>query len=245
MEFRTPRSTRIGTRLTIGAALLVLFAGLGFLGSRILEGPAPTPVPTPRPFLDAESGELRAHPDVPDEIRTRVTSELEDFLTELYERAFLPPLPAPTPGPDDPASPAPTPVPRPPTTALLTEQAAAALGGSPGVYRPAPREAIFRGTVTFDGITVVQGAGATDALLDVTFEARGRLEVEAPDLEEGELGRYHDLRLEQTGELQLIRTADGWRVSGFDLELRSEELIPASPRPEAAAYRVARGRSAP
>ncbi len=228
------------------AALVVLVGGLAYLGTRVVGGPAPTPVPTPEPVVMAAAGDLRAHPEVPEEIRARIASELESFLTDLYERAFLPPLPAPTPAPEeDPPSPAPTPVPRPPVGALFTQEAGTALADSANVYGTAPRETVFRGEVAFDGIVTVQGQGATDALVNVTFDGRGRLEIEPPDPDEDELGRYHDMRLHQSGWLQAIRTAEGWRISGFDIRLRSEELVPPSPGPEAAPSRAIEARWMP
>lgn len=226
-------------------ALLALLAGVALLAPRVLRDPTPTPVPTPKPLVTAAGGDLRAHPEVPEEIRARIASELEGFLTDLYERAFLPPLPAPTPAPEDPPSPAPTPVPRPPIGDLFTGEAGTALADAPNVYGTAPRETVFGGEVTFDGIVTVQGEGATDALLNVAFDGRGRIEIEPPDLEEGELGRYHDMRLHQVGWLQAIRTAEGWRVSGFDIRLRSEELVPPSPGPEAAPFRAIEARWMP
>lgn len=245
MEFRTPRRRGIRSRLGIVSAVVALASlvvGGALLGTRLAREPAPTPVPTPEPWVTADAGDLRTHPEVPQEVHERLASELEAFLVDLYERAFLPPLPAPTPSPDAPASPAPTPVPRPPVADLLTSEAAKALADSKDVYGTGRRETVFRGAVTFGGIVTVQGEGGTDAILDVAFEAQGRLEVEPPDPEEGELGRYHDMRLRQSGRIQAVRTADGWRISGFDVELRAEELVPASPGPEAATSRAAEAR---
>lgn len=248
MEFRTPH--RRGTRSRLGiasaiVALVVLAVAGALVGTRIVGGPAPTPVPTPEPRLMARAAGLRTHPEVPQELHEQLTSELESFLVDLYERAFLPPLPPPTPAPEAPASPVPTPIPRPPVADLFTAEAAAALADSESVYGTGRRETVFRGDVAFAGIVTVQGEGATDALLNITFDGRGRIEIEPADLEEGELGRYHDMRLHQSGRVQAIRTAEGWRISGFDLALRADELIPATPAPEAAAYRAARARWTP
>lgn len=245
LEFRTPPTRRIRSRSAVGAgvaALVVLLMGAAYLTTRIVSTPTPTPAPTPVPRITAAAGELRTHPEVRDEVRAVVASELESFLTDLYERAFLPPLPAPTPDPEAPSSPAPTPIPRPPTRELFTQDAGAALTGSQDAYRTRPREELFRGEVAFRGIAIIEGEAVTDALVDVTFEADGRIQIEPPDPDEGKLGRYHDMRFRQSGRLQLVRTPEGWRVSGFDVELRAEELIPPSPEPEAAVSRTIEAR---
>lgn len=225
--------------------VVLLTAGIAIWRIQASGAPEPTPRPTPVPHIRIAAGELRTVPEGSADARGEIVSELEAFFVDLYERAFLPPLPAPTPAPKDPPSPAPTPIPRPSAAELFTAEAAAALADSEDVYGTGPRETVFRGEVTFDGIATVPGEQATDILLEVSFDGRGRIEIEPPDPEEGELGRYHDLRLHQTAQLRLSRSPEGWRISGFDVELRVEELVPPSPGPEAATLRAIEARWMP
>lgn len=235
---------------TATAVLLVAAAALFQTG--VIGGPTPTPTPTPVPLVKASANKIRTIPKSSKKVQTRIADGITTFLDDLYERAFLPPFPPPTPGPEEaePASPLPTPIPRPPIGELFTKDARKALGSSDGIFRPRPDGRIFRGRVTFRGVTSLDGKNrAQTALLAVTFEASGEFEVGAPTEPAEELVEVLGLRLTQKGQLYLIRTNKGWRVAGFDLTLRErEEVPPASPSPGAEAarpHRVAQARWMP
>jgi hypothetical protein len=195
-------------------------------------GPKPASQPTPAPAVAPVPAELRTVPGVSDAARARAGAELGAVLKDLYERAFLPPLPAPkaakAKGKLRSPTPKPTPVPRPPPGELFTDDARTALEANADAFRPGPQATITRGTVTFSGVATMDGESATSALLSVSFAGGGALRPLVGD----PLGvTPRTLRARQTGQLLLQRTASGWRVAGFDVQLTIERLVLASPSP--------------
>lgn len=213
----------------LAAATSVLATGC-FAGA-----PQPTPRPTPVPVILVLPGELRTVPAAPDPVVARLRDEVAAFLSDLYSRGFLPPLPPPRPPPPKKdASPAPTPtaIPRPPVGELFTDAARAAL--PPEVFSVEAGATVGHGTLSFAGFGVVEGDTPTSALLSVDLGASGRVivgdAVHTPRAERA-------LRVRQTGQLLLVRTPAGWRVAGFELSLAGRREEPGATATPMAAVR--------
>lgn len=174
------------------------------------------PDATPRAELTTTAGDLRIFPEASDEVRGRITTEINELLGRLYRRGFLPaaaPRTSPTPSPA-------------PLQELFTEQAGVAATASIAAFQAQPDERVSRGTVTFDGVVTVEQDAGVSGLLTVQLSANGSL---APPS-----GASRSLRLTQTGQLYVVHTDAGWRIGGFDLKL-DVETRGTSSSPQAAA----------
>ncbi len=216
-----------GTWPIIIAAVVLLAGGATLLSTR-LGSPEPSPAPTPMPAISAVAGELDIFPEAD---AGAARDELSDVLTAVYERAFLPPIPAPTPPADD-ATPAPGPTPRPPVEELFTAQAGSVVARN-DAFRPAPDERITRGLVTFSGLLTVSEEGSAQVLLDVDLEAHGFLEETGDRPTPDPDTPAPAVRLRQIGQLLLVRSEAGWRVAGFDLSLEADRQQTGRAEPRA------------
>lgn len=197
-----PQSPRFATMVvaTVAAATAILLV----LG---LVRPA-RHKPSPKAGLTVIAGTINTVPAMTPAQRDATTADLSAFLRVLYERAFLSAARKATRSPD--ASPASTPV-----ESFFTPQAALALERHPDVF-DAGRASVAGGVLHFDGVVTGNGA-RLQALLDVAFDAKGVV-------------RGADQALTQEGTLLVVRSGDGWRVAGFELQLHAE---PATPSPTA------------
>ncbi|HVE90867.1 MAG TPA: hypothetical protein VNE62_01000 [Actinomycetota bacterium] len=207
---------------------LVTVAAL--LGLRPEDGPQ-RPRPTPQPAIPATAREpLGVLEGTTDAVRDIQTSELSALLTDLYQRAFLPPLPPPAATAAKRTGPPPTPVPRPDPAELVTQEAQPAFASGRTAF--ASGDATVRdGRVSFAGMVLTEQDRGVTALLEVEFTGTGSVPVAGTAV--------RPLRLRQAGQLYCIRTDQGWRLGGFDVQLTAEREVPPpsakAPAPRAVA----------
>lgn len=174
------------------------------------------PEPTPEPGVAVAAGEVTFVPDAPEDVRHAVTEELARFGESLYERAFISPevlpgateLPQTSPSPDE------------RIRDLFTDAARTALADRREVFDPGP-SAVRTGRLSLSGAVTLRDGQPAEALLEIDFRATGT----APD--------DTAVDVHQVGQLFCVRTDDGWRVGGFDLELTAEPVPSPSPTAEA------------
>lgn len=162
-----------------------------------------TPVPKQqRSGVRVIKADVRAFP--PGSGADTAAAEIETTLADLYRRAFTP----------QPASPPPARTPPAPAlpTAMFTAEAASAIAPHRDAFTPASEGALSYGDLSFSGVVSMGDGRPVEALVDVEF-----------------VGRRGRVRVVQTGKLLLYRMEPGWRVSGFDVTLRSERRVPPSP----------------
>ena len=198
-------------------AIAVAIAYIG-LGSRSAPTALP-PAPTPPPAIEVAAGKLATEPKASAEALDEASTELSATLLDVYARAFLPPLPPPAASPSSDGTPPPaTPIARRPAANYFLTPARAALAN---VFTVDPAVTVRSGTLKFSGIGTLRGKEPDAFLLEVTFSARGEL---APPYGRPTPGPSPtptpELRIVQEGLLYVVRTSSGWRVAGFDLELR-------------------------
>lgn len=216
-----------GTWPAIAAAAALLVGGAVLLSTRLGQ-PEPSPAPTPTPAISVVAGDLTIFGEGD---AGPARDELVAVLTDVYERAFLPPIPVPTPPAPD-ATPPPGPPPRPPLEELFTSRAGSVAAGN-DTFRPAPDERITRGVLTFTGLLTVDEHSSAQALLDVDLDAHGFVERDRDETPDPDAAPPA-VRLRQVGQLLLVHTEAGWRVAGFDLRLEADRQIgPARPRASA------------
>lgn len=204
--------------------LAVLVVGIAFVGGGRGDPVELPPPPTPPPIITAEAGTLETVPKASAEVIGRTRTELTGALTDIYERAFLPPLPPPESSPTPEGTPPPpTPIPRAPAADYFLDPARAALDAADGLFAPSPSTTIRQGRLSFSGVGTLDGDQPNAFLLEVSFEATGE---RAPPYDRPTPAPTPtptpELRLTQEGLLYLVRTKDGWRVAGFDLSLGEE-----------------------
>lgn len=211
----------------MASAVVVLLIATAFLATRADE-PPPPPTPTPPPLIAVSAGTLEIVPEASGDVLERAKGELSSMLKDLYERAFLPPFPPPTFSPSPGGSPPPsaTPVPREPAGEYFRGRALDAFRANREVFAPTPSTTIRSGTLRFEGVGTLKGKAPNAFLLEVVFTATGE---RAPPYDRPTPAPTPtptpELRLEQKGLLYLVRTPHGWRVAGFDLELRERAEV--------------------
>lgn len=149
-------------------------------------------------------------PNVVDRARTELSALLNDF----YSRAFLPPFPAPR----IKVTPRPTPIARPDPIELVAEPSRPAFEAARETFSPGPGARVNSGQVSFDGSIFAEGDAIYGAVISIALNARGTL-------------RGDSLVLTQTGQLTVVPTPVGWRITDFDVVLNASREIPVTPIP--------------
>ena len=155
-------------------------------------------------------GALTFVPDTPASDRVALANELSSVLHTLYAGAFIrQTAKGPTPAPDD------APIRRIET--MFTPAARIALNQQAQVFRLGPHLDLLTGHVDYSG-GMTRDRAQTTALLSVHFTGTGSRTNEGIVV----------VTVDQSGQLTLQRTAEGWSVRSFDLRIT---LKPPPPTP--------------
>lgn len=216
----TPDAPR-GLNRFLPAVVITAVVALAVVLVPLLTVDPEPPAPTPEPGVVASAGEITTVPEAGEDVRRALSRDLSRFFEDLYDRAFVAPelLAEDAEDTDETEPPSPSPGPEARIRNLFTREARAALRDRPDVFDPGPL-VIRTGRVSFDGVATLRDGRPVEALLEVDFRTR----AEAP-------GAY-GVDVRQRGDLFLVATDRGWRVSGFELRLTSEPVPTPSPTPQ-------------